>query len=85
MLKTAVVRARVNEIEKNRFEHLCDMLEVSVSTAINILMKKAVQEKALPGISVPNDETIKAIKESRAGIGVSKFASFEEMMKDLNS
>ena len=85
MLKTAVIRARVNEIEKNRFAHLCDMLEVSLSDAINLLMKKAVQEKALPGVSIPNDETIKAIEASRAGVGVSKFSSFDEMMKDLNS
>lgn len=48
-------------------------------------MKKAVQEKALPGVCVPNEETIKAIEASRTGIGVSKFASFDEMMKDLNS
>lgn len=85
MVKTAVIRARVNEIEKNRFKHLCDMLEISLSDALNLLMKKAVQEKALPSVRIPNDETIKAIEASRAGIGVSRFHSFDDMMRDLNS
>ena len=85
MMKTAVIRARVNAIEKDRFRHLCEMLEISLSDAINLLMKKAVQEKALPGVGIPNDETIQAIQASKAGIGVSKFTSFDEMMRDLNS
>ena len=37
MVKTAVIRARVNEVEKNRFAYLCNMLEVSLSDAINFL------------------------------------------------
>lgn len=85
MTKTAVIRARIDELDKNRFQQLCGFLGLSLSDAMTLLIRKAIREKALPKARVFNDETIQAIENSRAGIGVSKFNSFDEMMRDLNS
>ena len=34
---------------------------------------------------IPNEETIKAMEEARAGIGLATFNSVEELMEDLQS
>lgn len=58
------------------------------NTTINISSKKAVWENRIPvevDTEVPNAETIKAIKDTRNGIGLSKaFSSVSELMEDLD-
>lgn len=45
-------------------------------------VKRAIHSK-IDQEKVPNEETIKALEESRRGIGVTKFASKEALYKDL--
>jgi len=42
---------------------------VSLSDAINIFLTQSVMERGLPfEVKLPNDETIKAIEDARAGV-----------------
>lgn len=59
-----------------------------MSTAINMFLRQAVREQAIPfrvGNPLPNLETLRAIEDARKGIGLSRsFSSVAELMEDLN-
>jgi antitoxin component of RelBE/YafQ-DinJ toxin-antitoxin module len=49
-------------------------------------LKQYVQaDKTVEIINVPNEETLKAMKNVEAGIGLTKSTSHEDLMKKLNS
>ena len=60
---------------------------MDLSTAINIFLRQAIRENAIPFLisrDIPNDETRKAIENTRNGEGLSKgFHSVAELMEDL--
>jgi antitoxin component of RelBE/YafQ-DinJ toxin-antitoxin module len=47
-------------------------------------MKITKKCKLCPKYNGYNDETLKAIEESRQGIGIKEFSSIEEIFKELN-
>jgi DNA-damage-inducible protein J len=54
---------------KNQAKDIFKRYGVSLSDAINIFLTQSVMEKGLPfEMKIPNDETIKAIEDARAGI-----------------
>ena len=74
---------------KQQFELFCEDMGMTMSTAFNIYARKVVREYRIPfeiGGEVPNPETREAIKNARAGIGMSQaFSTVEELMEDLNA
>ena len=62
-------------------------LGMDMSTAINIFLRQAIRENAIPFAitrDVPNEETKKAIENVREGKNLSRgFDSVAELMKDL--
>lgn len=63
-------------------------LGLDLSTAVNIFLRQAVFQQAIPFEiqRVPNAETRKAIEDARKGIGLSRgFSSVAELMEDLNA
>ncbi len=44
----ATVSFRMDDATKKKFERLCDDLGMSMSTAVNVFVKKAVQEHGIP-------------------------------------
>ncbi len=44
----ATVSFRMDDATKKKFERLCDDLGMSMSTAVNVFIKKAVQEHGMP-------------------------------------
>lgn len=77
---------------KQQFEEFCDNVGISMSTAVNIFVRKVLRENRIPfelGYDVPNAETIEAIKEADrilANPSSAKcYTSIDELMKDLNS
>lgn len=78
---------RMDENLKKQFDFLCNELGLTMSTAINIFVKKFVREKALPfalSINDYNEETRKAIEEVENGIGLSKpYTDIKELMHDM--
>ncbi len=74
---------------KEQSQALFESLGLSMSTAINMFLRQAVREQAIPfrvGNPLPNLETLRAIEDARKGIGLSRgFTSVAELMEDLNA
>ena len=80
---------KIDPILKQESQALFESLGLNLSTAVNMFLRQAVREQAIPfriGASIPNSETIKAIEDARKGIGLSRsFSSVSELMEDLNA
>lgn len=74
---------------KQEAQALFNDLGLNLSTAINLFLRQSVREQAIPfrvGKSVPNDETLRAVRDARSGVGLSRgFSSVTELMEDLNA
>ena len=84
MTENSVVRARIDEATKAEAATVLAAMGLSLSDAFRLLLKRVAAEKALPFEPlVPNAETIKAMKEARAG-GLPSFKTTADLMRDLN-
>ncbi len=86
MLKLdTVVRARIDQNTKERAEAVLAAIGLTLSDAVRLMMIRIAQEGALPfNPLIPNEETIEAIKEARAGKLV-KVESVEDLLADLDA
>ncbi len=87
-MPTQNITIRLDTELKKEAEKLFSDLGMNMTTAFNIFLKQAVREQQLPFIvsNIPNKLTIKAIKDARNGIALSRpFNSVEELMEDLNA
>lgn len=85
MTANAVVRARINEQIKEEATVVLSAMGLTVSDAFRILLTRVAREKALPFEPlIPNEATIAAMKEIRAGKGA-RFATVDALMADLNA
>ena len=64
----ALVNFRIDEITKKQMEQVCSELGLTMSTALNIFVKKVIREKRIPfEVSIDpfySESNMKAIKES---------------------
>lgn len=62
---------RIDNETKNQFDRLCEMLGMSVSTAVNLFIRKSIREQAIPFrldlrySSSTMDEARQAVEEMR--------------------
>lgn len=74
---------------KREAQALFEGLGLNLSTAVNIFLRQAVREQAIPfriGTPYPNDETLRAIEGVQNGNDLSRaFSSVDELMEDLNA
>ncbi len=80
---------KIDQNLKQESQELFESFGLSLSTAVNLFLRQAVREQAIPfrvGAPVPNAETIKAIEDARKGVGLSRgFTSVAELMEDLDA
>lgn len=85
----ATLSIRVDSQLKKDFDYFCQDMGMNMTTALSVFMRQAVRENRIPFEikgDIPNAETVKAIKETEKGIGLSKsYSSVDEMMEDLNA
>lgn len=68
MTANAVVRARVDEKVKAEAAAVLEAVGLTTSDAVRLLLTRIAREKALPfDPLVPNETTIAAMREARAG------------------
>jgi DNA-damage-inducible protein J len=68
MSTNAVVRARIDENIKEEATIVLEAMGLTTSDAIRIMLTRVAREKALPfELLVPNETTIKAMREARRG------------------
>ena len=85
MSANAVVRARIDEHIKEEATVVLAAMGLTVSDAFRIMLTRVAREKALPFEPlIPNDTTIAAMKEARAGKG-KRSATIADLMADLNA
>lgn len=83
------VNIRMNAEIKKEFESFCEDMGMSMTTAINIFIRKVIRENRIPfeiGGSVPNRETLAAFAEAEAmrknPSAYKTYDSFDELLKD---
>jgi DNA-damage-inducible protein J len=82
-IKSAMVRARIEPGLKTKAEKYFDILGLTTTQAITLFFKQVELHHGLPfEISIPNAETIAAMKEIEEG-GGKKFDNAEELFKHL--
>lgn len=80
---------KIDPVLKQEAQILFEDIGMSLSTAVNIFLRQAVKEQAIPfriGMPTAKLETLKAIEDARKGIGLSRsFSSVAELMEDLDA
>ncbi len=84
MAKTAMIRARVEPELKQEAEKVFTTLGLSPTDAITLFYKQTALNNGLPfELRIPNEETLAAVRQVRAGEGLSAYSSVEQMRADL--
>ncbi|MCL2735129.1 MAG: type II toxin-antitoxin system RelB/DinJ family antitoxin [Propionibacteriaceae bacterium] len=85
MPANAVVRARVDESVKEEAASVLAAIGLTVSDAFRMLLVRTAAEKALPfDPLIPNETTITAIREARAG-ALPQFTQTDALMDYLDA
>ena len=85
MTANTVVRARINEDLKEEASAILASIGLTVSDAFRLMLTRVVSDKALPfDPLVPNEITIAAMREARAG-KLKSFATVDALMADLTT
>ncbi len=85
MAKTEMIRARVEPDLKREAEELFSELGLSTTDAITLFYKQVTMHQGLPfDVRIPNATTIEAMKQARDGIGLTEYASMEELEASLD-
>ncbi|MEW6702125.1 MAG: type II toxin-antitoxin system RelB/DinJ family antitoxin [Bacteroidota bacterium] len=86
VVKTAEVRARIEQKLKKESARIFKKLGLSESEGVRLLLKGMVLHRGFPfELKIPNEETRKAIEDIEKGNTIGPFNSIEEMVKELNS
>lgn len=88
-MATISTNIKIDSTLKQESQELFESLGLNLSTAVNMFLRQAVREQAIPfriGAPIPNAETLRTIEDARNGIGLSRsFSSVSELMEDLNA
>lgn len=83
-MKTAVVRARIDEGLKTDVESVLNQLGLSMSEAIGLYMAQIKLRHGIPfDIRVPNKSTLKTFKDTDAKRNLVRSKNSEDMFKKL--
>ena len=84
MNKTAVVSARIAPEVKRKAEKVLGKLGLTTTEAITMFFQQINLRQGIPfPIEIPNAETLRAIKETDAGIGTTRVHSIDELRKSI--
>lgn len=79
-MKTAAVHSRIQPEIKEEAEGILQRLGLSPTEAIRMFYVQITLRNGLPfDVSIPNDKTVKALKDSRNGHKLERFDSTKEL------
>jgi DNA-damage-inducible protein J len=85
MAANALVQTRIDEKVKQEAAAVLSAMGLTVSDAVRLMLTRVAHDKALPFEPlIPNEETVAAMREARAG-GLKSFGSVDALMADLNA
>ncbi len=86
MATNTIVSTRIDQEIKQEAAATLKGVGMTISDAIRLMLTRVAREHVLPfEPHKPNAETIKAMREADAGIGLKSFNTVEELMADLNA
>jgi DNA-damage-inducible protein J len=86
MAKSAMIRARVEPRLKHDAEAVFKKVGMTPTEAITLFYRQVKLHRGLPfPVRIPNAETIRAIREARAGKNLVRYSSVEEWAKEMRS
>ncbi len=84
MAANQLVQARIDGAIKDEAAAVLAAMGLTVSDAVRLMLTKVAHERALPfDPLIPNDTTIAAMREARAG-GLKRFDSVDALMSNLH-
>lgn len=85
MSANALVQARIDGAVKEEAAAVLAAMGLTVSDAVRLLLTRIAREHALPfDPLIPNEKTVKAMKEARKG-KLASFDSVSALITDLNA
>ena len=80
MAKTEIIRVRVEPELKSQAEDVFSELGLSPTEAITLFYTQVTLHRGLPfSVGIPNAETIKALRQARAGEGIIEYADLDAL------
>jgi DNA-damage-inducible protein J len=85
MVANQLIQTRIDKVIKDEAATVLAAMGLTVSDAVRLLLTKVAREHALPfDPLIPNETTIAAMKEARAG-NLPRVKSIKELKKALNA
>jgi len=85
MAANALVQTRIDGKVKEEAAAVLSSMGLTVSDAVRLMLTRVAHDKALPFEPlIPNEETVAAMREARAG-GLKKYGSVDALMAELNA
>jgi DNA-damage-inducible protein J len=82
--KDTAIRIRINQKTKSSAENILRSMGMTMSQAITIYLVQIIANRSIPfNIEAPNKETVKVIKEARAGKGLIRSKNINALFDEL--
>lgn len=80
MAKTEMIRARVEPELKSQAEEVFSTLGLTPTAALTLFYRQVTLHRGLPfAVKIPNAETLAALRQARAGDGLTEYADLEDL------
>lgn len=80
-MKTAAIHSRIDPETKQKAETILNRLGMSPTEAIRMFYTQITLRNGLPfSVEIPNEETEKALKDSRSGHNLERFESADDLI-----
>ena len=80
MTKAEMIRARVDRDLKREAGELFSELGLSATEAITLFYRQVTLHQGMPfEVRMPNAETVEALQQARDGVGLTGYASVEDL------
>lgn len=82
--KTRMVHARIDPQLKKSAERIFTRIGISTTEAIRLFLRQVELHKGLPfAVSVPNEETVAAMREANEPAALRRYRSFRELRQRI--
>ena len=86
MSKTATIQTRINPELKEKAQAIFNKLNLTMSEAISIYLTQVTLQRGIPfEIKIPNEVTLKTLRNIEKGVGLNETSSVDELFEDLNN
>ena len=86
MSKTATIQTRISPELKEKAQAIFNKLNLSMSEAISLFLTQVTLQRGIPfEIKIPNELTLKTLKNIEKGNDLKEASSVDELFEDLNN